>query len=177
VSLRLRVLEAWNSYRHDVVSPDAGKVQLSETKAAFYAGAMAVHRVYLDSNANGAAGFLDRLSELADDLQSELRIAGPIIKAEMENARREEDRSPSAPMEMNPDHPVTQAMRDNWHKLCAVLVAKYEPTTLQAHLTTEDIATLDRLFQPEITTIIAHAKAQEIHLSLMPLSKAKSKLQ
>jgi hypothetical protein len=44
---RLHLLEAWNSYRAQVIPADASPVQLTECKRAFFAGAGSVWSLYV----------------------------------------------------------------------------------------------------------------------------------
>lgn len=43
-------------------------------------------------------------------------------------------------MELNPNHPVTQEVRDHWHKIVAVLMTKFGVTDVE--ILEEDVAKL-----------------------------------
>ena len=44
---RMHILEAWNSYREQVIPRDAPAVQVTESKRAFFAGAGSVWSLYV----------------------------------------------------------------------------------------------------------------------------------
>ena len=52
-------------------------------------------------------------------------------------------------MEINPDHQVTQAMRDQWMKICAIIIHKYKLDPVE--ITVEDIKAV-----PPDTAVIIH---------------------
>ena len=47
--------------------------------------------------------------------------------------------------ELNPNHPVTQEMRNMWHKIAAVLLRKFGKTKVL--ITVEDFAAMDEFLQ------------------------------
>jgi hypothetical protein len=59
-------------------------------------------------------------------------------------------------MELNPNHPATQAAHDQWHKIAALLVVK-----LGGNVTIEDIKALGRSRH--------HAHQERLHRSLVRL--------
>lgn len=75
--------------------------------------------------------------------------------------------------ELNPNHPVTAALREQWHKLCAVLVHKTGKR--EVVVTGEDLEALTRMFGGEMPCLLAHTRADGIYLSLLPESEARKK--
>lgn len=73
--------------------------------------------------------------------------------------------------ELNPDHPVTQGLREQWFKLLAVVLWKYRDT-LPKHvvLTEADFAGIAAAF-PNMPTIVAHDRADGLHLRVMDESE------
>jgi len=63
-------------------------------------------------------------------------------------------------MEMNPNHPATQAMHDQWHKVCAILMAKLGEDHVV--ITMDDVRQLD----PE-TSIVFQELGDGIHLRMV----------
>jgi hypothetical protein len=47
----LRLAAEWAQYREQVVAPDAGPVQVTETRMAFYAGAAVMYAAVLEATA------------------------------------------------------------------------------------------------------------------------------
>ena len=47
-------------------------------------------------------------------------------------------------MELNPNHPVTQAMHDQWHVIAAILVIKYGEDGDHIVITDEDIKAMQQ---------------------------------
>jgi hypothetical protein len=68
-------------------------------------------------------------------------------------------------MEMNPQHPVTQAAREQWHKLAALLVQKLGG---KAVITTEEIAAIGS------RAIVVHFKETTIELDLVTMNDAQA---
>lgn len=75
-------------------------------------------------------------------------------------------------MELNPGHPVTTALHDEWYKLCAILVFKMGGKHV---ITAEDLVALEKLFPGEMPCLLAHSKKDGIYLSLLPESEARKK--
>jgi hypothetical protein len=61
--------------------------------------------------------------------------------------------------ELNPNHPVTQAIHDHWHKLCGILVVKLGVTKVE--ITEQDIHAL------EGCNILFYEKDKKITLELV----------
>ena len=64
--------------------------------------------------------------------------------------------------ELNPNHPVTQAMHEQWYKLCAILLFKSGKTELQ--ITADDI---ERFARSGLCNIVNHVKNEKITLRLV----------
>lgn len=69
-------------------------------------------------------------------------------------------------MEINPEHPVTQELREQWHKICAVVLHKLKISYIG--ITAEDLTELG----PDVA-VIAHAKKDMLEIRLMTLAEAK----
>lgn len=63
--------------------------------------------------------------------------------------------------ELNPHHPVTESMRDQWHKIAALLMRKLGQT--HVIITEADIADIG---EADVCVII-HDKADGIHVRLV----------
>jgi len=77
-------------------------------------------------------------------------------------------------MELNPDHPVTAQLHDQWHKLAEILLHKLGG---YARITTEDITAIGALYPGDRPTVLTYSKKDGIHLTLMPESLAAKKCQ
>lgn len=64
-------------------------------------------------------------------------------------------------MELNPDHPVTKKVHHEWHKIAALLMAKFKQTSVE--ITEEDV----RAFANCGTTNIVIKAGKTIKLSLV----------
>lgn len=73
---------------------------------------------------------------------------------------------------INPDHPVTQAVEANWHKLLAMTIVKYKLG--EVHFTTEDINTMIGIFGGEMPVVMVHSKNDALIVKLIPESEAMS---
>jgi len=72
-------------------------------------------------------------------------------------------------MEFNPDHPVTEAIHDNWHKLCASVMHK-----LGREKVTISIADIEEFAAlPEMPVMLCHDHDNVIDLILLPESEAR----
>lgn len=69
-------------------------------------------------------------------------------------------------MELNPNHPMTQTMHDQWHKIVALLMLKMKQNHIE--ITASDIETLATT--PKAVAI--QTKGERILLDLMPLADA-----
>jgi len=65
--------------------------------------------------------------------------------------------------ELNPNHAVTQEMRDNWHKIAAIIM--YKMKLKRVVITLEDIATLGDFLQDG--AICAHPSEDTLEIFLV----------
>jgi hypothetical protein len=73
-------------------------------------------------------------------------------------------------MKLNPNHPVTQLLDDEFmHKLAAVLVMQ---SGGHATITIRDIHDLANRFDGEEPTLVTHCHKESIELKLVPRSEA-----
>jgi len=72
------------------------------------------------------------------------------------------------PHELNPNHPVTQELREQWYKLCAMLMFKMGVTEVK--ITAVDI---ERFMASRRCNIMAHPKGEVITLALVTDAEAK----
>lgn len=77
---RLRILEAWNSFRREVLPAEVSEVQLTETRRAFYAGAISSWAIIVGGEGiwkDEAEGFkvMDELKAEFDGYQRQLEAA------------------------------------------------------------------------------------------------------
>lgn len=68
-------------------------------------------------------------------------------------------------MELNPNHQVTKAIHDQWHKICAILMMKYGAP--HEVITIEDISKL-----PADSAVAIQERQDGIHLSLVDMKTA-----
>lgn len=66
--------------------------------------------------------------------------------------------------ELNPNHPVTSAMRDQWHKLAAILMHKHGLTHVV--ITSEDMESMGSEM-----CVMVQASADGIHLRLITMAE------
>jgi hypothetical protein len=72
-------------------------------------------------------------------------------------------------MKLNPNHPVTQMLDDEFmHKLAAVLVMKSGGT---AEITVDDLKDLHLLFPGDMPTLVTHFHSHTIELRLVSMSE------
>jgi hypothetical protein len=64
--------------------------------------------------------------------------------------------------ELNPNHPVTRELREQWYKLCAILLWKSGATEVQ--ITSDDI---DGFMKSGLANITMHPKDDVITLGLV----------
>ncbi len=69
-------------------------------------------------------------------------------------------------MELNPNHPVTAANREHWHKLCALLMVKQGLTTVE--FTMADVARL----HGSDAAIVVDEREGRLRLHMMPMQEA-----
>jgi hypothetical protein len=77
---RMLILEAWNSYRAQVIPRDAPVVQVSESRRAFFAGAGSVWSLFT-SQQTGAPLVVSVNSQILEDIDAELRQFLAKVKA------------------------------------------------------------------------------------------------
>ncbi len=70
--------------------------------------------------------------------------------------------------ELNPNHPVTRAAHDHWHKIAALLMRKFG--VKQCDITQDDIAGLDS----DSVNIVLHAKLDRITVRLVGDEEARA---
>jgi hypothetical protein len=73
-------------------------------------------------------------------------------------------------MEINPDNPVTQAVRDQWHKLLGLVIWKYGGKELPEvpMITGADVEAFAKAFEGRgMPTILAHDRADGLRLRLI----------
>jgi hypothetical protein len=70
--------------------------------------------------------------------------------------------------EVNPTHPVTEALRGQWHKLVICLMLREGKT--ETVLSNDEVM---RLGEHEDKVLVAHAKGDGLHLKLMTKDQAK----
>lgn len=76
-------------------------------------------------------------------------------------------------MELNPDHSVTQSLRDQWFKLLAVVLWKYrDALPKEVVLTAQDFDGIARAF-PNMPTIVAHERADGLVLRVVDESEGR----
>ena len=73
-------------------------------------------------------------------------------------------------MEINPEHPVTKAVHDDWHKIVAILLHKLGIQEIA--ITANDIDKLMRAF-PDMPTVILRAEGEILRLQLVSLEEGK----
>lgn len=65
-------------------------------------------------------------------------------------------------MELNPDHPVTKEVREQWHKFCALVM--FKAGLSKVSITVKDI---EEFARSKRTNIVSHVKNEVIELSLV----------
>ena len=73
-------------------------------------------------------------------------------------------------MELNPNHPVTKAAHEEWHKIVAILLHKLGIQEIT--ITANDIDKLMRAF-PDMPTVILKGEGETLRLSLVSLEEGK----
>jgi len=71
-------------------------------------------------------------------------------------------------MEVNPNHPVTAAVHDHWHKIVALLMHKFELGHVV--ITGQDLAAFEREYPNH--AIMIHDKRDGIHLRMVSMEEA-----
>jgi hypothetical protein len=74
-------------------------------------------------------------------------------------------------MEMNPHHPVTQEVREHWHKIAALIMWKAGLTKVT--IINGEIDIFGSLPPASMPTIIIHTHKESLDILLMPLDEAK----
>jgi hypothetical protein len=67
-------------------------------------------------------------------------------------------------MELNPEHPVTKSMHDQWHKIVALVMQKLG--SVEVVITSDDILKLGAKM-----AVVAQEKADGLHISLMTIEE------
>lgn len=65
----------------------------------------------------------------------------------------------------NPNHPVVQALDDQWHKLAAIVLFKYRDVLPNTIVITG--ADIEAFIRSGLTNIVAHDRRDGMHLSLV----------
>lgn len=71
--------------------------------------------------------------------------------------------------ELNPNHPVTRELHDNWHKFAAILMHKFRLRRIA--ISVEDIDRMNRDW-PDGINIVAEPEGKIIHLTLVDNTEA-----
>ena len=74
--------------------------------------------------------------------------------------------------EINPDHPLVNALRDEWPKIAAMLLWKLVGTKTVT-LTAEDIRAMTENFAPGSAVIVAREHQGCLHFSVVPEAQAR----
>lgn len=69
--------------------------------------------------------------------------------------------------ELNPNHPVTRELREQWHKLCALVMFKFGAT--EVRITTAD---MERFLNSGRANITMHPKGEVLTLALVTDAEA-----
>ena len=69
---------------------------------------------------------------------------------------------------INPNHPVTRATDEEWHKLCALILSKLGIDRI--YIAAEDIAALEA--RPGGTVMLCHAHQESLELRLVTEQEA-----
>ncbi len=72
-------------------------------------------------------------------------------------------------MELNPNHPATQEAHDLWHKLCGILLHKFDLGKVT--ITAQDLNRLSADFADGMPTIMYQADEAGIHVQLVTLAE------
>lgn len=72
-------------------------------------------------------------------------------------------------MEINPDHPVTKAIHNDWHKIVALLLHKFG--VQQVTFTSHDMEHLVAAF-PDMPTVIIREQSGKLIVRLVSLAAA-----
>lgn len=71
-------------------------------------------------------------------------------------------------MERNPDHPVTAAIHDHWHKVVAVLLHKYAGVFgPEVRIYPSDIVALERAYPGDMPNVVIEDRDGAIRLRLV----------
>lgn len=73
--------------------------------------------------------------------------------------------------EVNPDHPVTSKLHTEWHKVCLAIMVKLGVE--EVVITTSDIGKMEALFPGDDPAILAHDKADGLHIRVISMTEAK----
>lgn len=81
--MKRRVAEAFEMYRRDVIPLDAGEIQVTESRRAFYAGAHALFRTLTSHVSPGATNVTDDDLDMMDEINGELEQFNAAVKGGM----------------------------------------------------------------------------------------------
>jgi hypothetical protein len=73
--------------------------------------------------------------------------------------------------ELNPNHPVTNAIRELWYKMAAVMLHKYDLG--EVVITSKDLDQLTQVFGGELPVVAVIAKDDGLHLKLVTETEGK----
>ncbi len=70
-------------------------------------------------------------------------------------------------MELNPGHPVTASLRDQWHKIVLLVMEKLGTT--EVVITQQDI---NRALQDQDRAVLVHDRADGLHVRIITMAEA-----
>ena len=70
-------------------------------------------------------------------------------------------------MELNPNHPVTSTMHDNWHKIVVLLMMKFRKAHIEIPL-----SAIQELAGSDLGAVVIQTKGDKIILDLVSLAEA-----
>ncbi len=73
--------------------------------------------------------------------------------------------------EVNPHHPVTEALHDQWHKICLILMVRLGEKEIVINK-----ADLDQVLEGPYKYIVAHDKHDGLHVILCDEAEAREAL-
>ena len=74
------------------------------------------------------------------------------------------------PDEINPDHPMTKKSRENWHKICALMLMRFLPDDAHFIITEDHIR---RLGERDVAVAIKDTPDDGIHVFLVSTAEAR----
>lgn len=73
--------------------------------------------------------------------------------------------------EINPNHPVTSAVHDHWHKIVAILMHKFELG--EVVITGSDLESLRHAYPVGMPSVLLHDKADGMHIKIVTEEEAR----